>query len=140
MTRFLLASLFVFTFYSCDKEQKASSNNFVKIQELYKDGNYLGTIIGNDIGDKMYSQMCIIKKVGSSEDTLYRMNKIGLYNLNGLDEEVAGEIYDGYKIESMHSDTIRFFLYKKGGLSSDGIAISWNAEKKIFEVLRESPY
>ena len=115
--------------------QKKSPRKYIEIYQFKKsDGKYIGTMIGKQIKEGLYSDVLIIRKRKNTVDTLFILSKKDLFYAKGWGDGV-GKSYDGYGIEIDKPGGFEWWMVKISGPASDGAAVVWNNKLKKFITL-----
>ena len=102
-----------------------------------KKGNLLGKIYIEDFKNDVFRKLLITKEEKGKTDTLYFINNNLFRNQKGIDIKFSKKTFNGYKIEYLKDDNIQLFGIGKGSVgASDPVTITWNYNKKIFEVFQ----
>ena len=106
---------------------------------LFKDkkGLLLGEVYIKYKAKGIFEQMIILKNRTQSKDTLYSIKGTVFRNPNGVDIEVGKSNFWGYKIVLKRNDYIIVTKVNNKNVGiSDNIMISWDYNRKLFEVLK----
>jgi hypothetical protein len=133
----IIFTALLFGFNYTKGQNKVSYN--IKVIHVLKDkkGNLLGNVYIEDFKNDVFRKLLITKQKKGKIDTLYFINNWKFSNPNGVDITFSKEDFNGYKIEYLKDDSIQLFGIGKGiHRPSDPAIITWNYDKKIFEVLQ----
>lgn len=129
-----IAILFFF-FLAFQTSHRIEIKGYKVIQEMIKsDGTYLGTMLGKPAKSNLFSEIIIVKQRGDALDTLCKINKTGIWNSNGLTNDVDST-FDGYHVDFLKHDSFGLLLVKLhyDVPASDELIIIWNDSLRVFE-------
>ncbi len=97
-------------------------------------GTFLGKIYAKYLTDDVFTDLYIL---GSNDEVLYKIDKSGFFNQTGVEREMRGVGFYGFKFALKSSDHIVVTpLYDEGRDVSDDVTIRWNSGNNDFEIMK----
>lgn len=125
------------TFIVLNKKGKVSCPaSFTFLTNLVDtNGGYLGLLCAKKIDEKYFSEIIVLNK---DKDIIYRIDKSGMFNQEGMDAKVgSGGLY-GFDLVYAPEDNFSVsFYYKDNDYTTEGMYVKWNYDKKVFSIPEE---